>query len=464
MLDEKYVRKFRTRTSALCAIKSIDEIEINKLLLELYLPEIDSEISELAKKIEKMITLAKVDEQKFKSSLYVFFKENAKYIKKNKLYKKFFYFLLDIEILYRKKGVSNEILNCYMSLLMEQATYLCPLGKTIVGLDSNDKPMYIADPYPFLDYPMMEYEKKYGHKNEFDLEKFKKCCNEYRIDFDEYYNEFNGGISVQERHISNMLSDLSPVITENTKDMLPIPFHKVQIEPCEIFYKRSYFSIPFLQDQIENRKYKLPESGVEANILNIKGVKSIIFKETEIYKKPFMLYKIKHDDGNYTSGYYSIDDKYFENVYDNYYMVSDLYENYIALRSIVLEIYANLVSDISYNLDTDEQPLKIAKDFKEYFGADVPVVQFMYKGKGKGNIKSSTKSDNKDNSGFTVHLDKSKYIKINKDIDFYIRKLPLGASASEEAKALAASKGFKLKPDETFVKSFVRSCYTKKDK
>ena len=49
------------------------------------------------------------------------------------------------------------------------------------------------------------------------------------------------------------------------------------------------------------------------------------------------------------------------------------------------------------------------------------------------------------------------------EVDAYIRKLPKGARASQEAIKLASEYGIKLDDDETFVKSFKKEIYKKKN-
>lgn len=57
-----------------------------------------------------------------------------------------------------------------------------------------------------------------------------------------------------------------------------------------------------------------------------------------------------------------------------------------------------------------------------------------------------------------------KYEAKDKAINGYIRKLPKGQSASEDARAKAKKMGYALKSDETYVSPFFRTTfYLKKD-
>ena len=48
------------------------------------------------------------------------------------------------------------------------------------------------------------------------------------------------------------------------------------------------------------------------------------------------------------------------------------------------------------------------------------------------------------------------------DINYFIRKLPEGATASDEARELAQKYGFELSDGETFVRKFKKTIYKKK--
>lgn len=71
--------------------------------------------------------------------------------------------------------------------------------------------------------------------------------------------------------------------------------------------------------------------------------------------------------------------------------------------------------------------------------------------------KKQTKSKN-DETEFR-YFDKSNYQEIEVHINPFIRKLPVGAVASDEARAFARELGYKLKPGETFVRPHSRRTY-----
>lgn len=59
-------------------------------------------------------------------------------------------------------------------------------------------------------------------------------------------------------------------------------------------------------------------------------------------------------------------------------------------------------------------------------------------------------------------FDKSKYDASSKNINGFIRHLPVGQKASERAILIAESYGYELKSDETYVTPFVRRQWLKK--
>ena len=97
--------------------------------------------------------------------------------------------------------------------------------------------------------------------------------------------------------------------------------------------------------------------------------------------------------------------------------------------------------------------LKIVDDIEKesFFYPNQPVVQFMYREK-------KLQIFNKKGQGFR-NYDKEKYKEETITISPYIRKLPEGATASEEAIQRAKEFGYELSEGETFVRPFTRKTF-----
>ena len=78
-----------------------------------------------------------------------------------------------------------------------------------------------------------------------------------------------------------------------------------------------------------------------------------------------------------------------------------------------------------------------------------------------GKPRDYRKKGNDDDEPLRV-FDKSKYDASSKNINGFIRHLPVGQKASERAILIAESYGYELKSDETYVTPFVRRQWLKK--
>ena len=106
------------------------------------------------------------------------------------------------------------------------------------------------------------------------------------------------------------------------------------------------------------------------------------------------------------------------------------------LKYLILEIYIICTTDID-------------KDLTRFYDFQV-------------NIKKSPIKDVNNIKRYYKKYTRDDLIKDLAEINSYIRKLPIGATASEEAIENARQYGINLKPGETFVKSFEKTIYKKR--
>lgn len=454
MLSDKLVRKNRVKTTVKTTLINLENVSLDDLIIQLFTIVDDEDMKNLLKRYEKIILLAKVDSEKFSKSLYKFFQENSYEIKRKNLYRKFYDFKLEMDTTYRLADLNINIFNAYFSLLMEQGEFLQPMGRTTCGVDSKGKPLTIPEPYLRIDYPLVEHSHLSGE--EF-VNAIAKTSKQYGYKLDDYIMEDFNSAANQQKYISHMFSYMIPFINEETYDILPYPFAKL---PQTISYgtaTRQWMDNKEYSELLLSRSYILPKAGVKALIKNVPDVDSILLMETTVNNLPYLLYKVELQKGKYISGYYDINNKIFISPWELELFNRLNVISHSIIENLVLEIYSLLVIDFDNEIiKSDREKAIIVDDIKMAMEiGDIPIVQFMYKGK-------NTKDNDKNKpSSFTVHYDKSKYIEIQKNINYYIRKLPLGASASEEAKALAREYGYTLKPNETFVKPFTKKVHHK---
>jgi succinate dehydrogenase flavin-adding protein (antitoxin of CptAB toxin-antitoxin module) len=124
------------------------------------------------------------------------------------------------------------------------------------------------------------------------------------------------------------------------------------------------------------------------------------------------------------------------------------YEAYLSqylIENIVLQNYLNLTCDLT----TEER-----EEFINFVEEDDPSLPVMIYSK-KEKVSESSKE-----SHFRV-FDRREYRAELKGVKGYIRKLPLGATASDEAIANAKRLGIELRTNETFVTEFIKKVYKK---
>lgn len=146
----------------------------------------------------------------------------------------------------------------------------------------------------------------------------------------------------------------------------------------------------------------------------------------------FLIYKLTNKDGKSFTGFYDVNDNFFVSPYTEYSEYSDLHND---IKSLVLESYIICTTYIDKEKTRFyEFKMEISKTVEK----DVKTIQRYYKKYNKDNLLISCA-----------------------EVNSYIRKLPPGATASEEAKENAKKYGIELKLNETFVKSFEKTVYKK---
>lgn len=452
MLDINLVRKRRTKIISKIILGLIEVVSLEELLHQLFLVNVE-EYKEFITKYEKLIILAFSNSDKFKEVFYRELKNTTLYIKKNNLYRDYFNFAHSLFTNIQLQDINREVGIVYSSLIMEQASYFSPEDKSMAGISLKDnKPIFIPEPFLYLDYPFTEYEEDKKNKKvsgPLNLSVLKSYFSRYGYNI-RNSNELDSHMA-NEKCISNMIFQMIPFINEKTMDMLSLPYYL----PCNGLG----FSIPkwketiYFKDNLLERKYMLPSSGIKILTKNIGTIKSVFLKETLLNENRHLLYKIEIDDNQFINGNYDIKNKYFFSIWD--FNEESLSISHMDIENLVLELYSYLTLDLEID-NEDRNTIFITKDLinDEPNYRNQRMIQIL--------AKDMNVSHNK-KDGFTIHYDKSKYIKINIHIDQFIRKLPTGAKASDNAKKLAESYGYKLKEGETFVKSFPKTVNIRKN-
>lgn len=422
-VDEKEIRKTRTKATAMTILDLVKDIEINNLIESLFVQSDDKFTRKMLKDYEKQLILAKLKPEEFSKNLNMFYTDMAKYIKKNNLLKNFLllYYMV-FKSQYENALSNNVIFKLYMNIIPQQMDYLGKKENIVCGVDSKNKAILIRDPYPYIDYPAFILNKSNRQMNIDNLKKeYKKFGYTIKSqnDIAMLFNECT--------LVSNSINLNSFLIDENTIDM--VSFNHITLSyPMNIPEEN-------LSDEVLsylNKRSRFLKNG-EIDVNLVAGeLRKITLKEVFLEDSLFVIYKLTNHEGKSFTGFYDVNDNFFVSPYTEYSEHSYLHN---AIKSLVLETYIICTTDIDKS-KTRFYDLKM--EILKTVEKDVATIQRHYKKYNKDNLLLSSA-----------------------EVNSYIRKLPMGATASDEAKENAKRYGIQLKPGETFVKSFEKTVYKK---
>lgn len=444
-ISHDYIQRKRTEGTIWAVSSKIKKIPTEELISDLFLYTEDKIAMELVKRFESILIKASMDDDFLKNNLHNFYIDNAKFLKENKLYKKFTEFTYFIYSNYSSGKASSEVFSAYQDLLLQQFCYLVPPGKMVYGVTNEGELMITEEIYPFLDYPMYEVEMKRIK----DIKKIEKVFNSYGYSL-EIVENWKEVIS-NERLLTNMVFEMANFINEETLDIFPENFFMSSRGILEI---RKWKNTNFYKSILKKRKYILPSDGILGIYKNAGEIYSIFFKELFMDNQIYLLYKLENNKKEGLYGVYDTKSDFFYSVFKDS-SGEHIFHNFI--ENFILENYCHLTTDIEIDKKRN-MALKIVDNVeKENFHyPNQPIVQFMYK---DNKIKTSNKKEKK-----FRNYNKTKYKEETIIINPYIRKLPRGATASDEAIQNAKEFGYELSEGETFVRPFTRKTFKLKDK
>jgi hypothetical protein len=160
-----------------------------------------------------------------------------------------------------------------------------------------------------------------------------------------------------------------------------------------------------------------------------------------------LLFKVKFSDDTYTLGFYDTTNEVY---YDMWRDSSHSEVTTKPLENIVLQNYLNLTCSLT--IEERRSMIFFVDDDDKPFFENAPLVKYEYRQKSTSEGKPS----------YIYKLfDKSKYFGELKNVAPFLRKLPLGANASDEAIQMAKRLGIDLPSGYTLVRGFKRVFYTK---
>lgn len=446
---DRQTLKYFTEATIDSICTGLEDISVDELFLSIYIKSDDTDIIYLIKRYEQQLLLSKVDYTRFSKGLHQFYVEMADYIKKSSLYGKFFELSYISYIAFCKNKIKGKILSSYQNLLVQQYPYLTGTSKRIAcGVDSKGKLITVPELYDYLteinlELHLMASKNKEGMLDspEEMIKLFKK--HRYKVDTIRECHE----IIVNDQISTTMLYLMAYFINDYTREMISGPYRKAMslVESNPIFEASECSDL--VKEKLVHRQYLLPSTGVNAQFENNGDVKELLLKEIVENETVVLLFRMKFVDGTHTSGYYNSNEGIF---YDAWKESSHNWCTHIPIENIVLQNYLNLTC----SLDKEERQgllwFKEVRDLKELDTTSNEVL-----------IYYETKETSAKDKGQAVsrHFDRAKYIAELMNISPFLRKLPVGANASEEAIEIARKLGIELSKGYTLVRGFIKQVY-----
>ena len=441
-----YVPRRRTFNSAMVILQKIEDIPFQKLTLELYFIIKDTGFQKVAEDYKRVIEIAKVQPEKFVFQLYEFYKKEAKYIKDNNLLEKYFDFVATLQEMSELETdtTKKHIYMALVQILLEQTMFLThnnlDFNKIVVGISTDGNPIESDDIYPNLDLPVYDIEKMIASGKVPSLTDVSKAYHNWGYNVNSIEEGENWRL--KSMYYSYLIQYMIPFVNEYTIDILP----KKILEPLSLnSFAAMIPSSLFLDFEsfLDKRRRTLPTNGLHVFFSN-GFFKEILLKE--IYKsgQVVMLYKLQTRAGE-MSGVYRTRSKFFFSA-----LVQDKCNGFLhmAIKQLILWAYTAYVCD-------QEGIALTTKSYQSCFHTNEDVgITFTQVG---GQLR-------KVDSGSVAHqkiAGKDGFDSTVKHINGYIRKLPDGQKASENAVQLALFLGYELSPNETFVAPFQRTSWFK---
>lgn len=441
-MNYRDVQKLRTRSTVFVVSELLEDIDVNELISELFIYTDDKDSMKLVKAYEKVILKGKMEENYLAQNLNVFYRDMSRYLKKHNLFKvfaEFAYFIYSNLSKEDSLNENNQALNIYQNILLQQYEYLGGENKIVYGVRSDGRLMTRNQLFPCSDYPAYEIERNRIK----DPAKIKRVFKRYG--YTDKMIENMETVVKDDGLIENMTFAMVNFINEDTEDVLPKAY-MLASENTDICNILMYEDIQEIKKKLKKRKYMLPTEGILGLYKNAGDVKSVFFKEVFQNDKMYLLYTLTNKDDEGMYGVYDLRDNFFYSLYKDTSIEGKSHNN---IEKFILKSYLMLTTDSEESDDLME--VKNIEELKEDY-LFTPVVEFLYEEK-----------DKKGNSKGRRSFDKRNYKESTVSINPYIRRLPAGATASDEAIERAKSFGYELGKGETFVSPFSRRTFRKKD-
>lgn len=440
--------EFRTNGTAKMILELTKKISVDSLISDIFVYTDNPIAQKLIKLYEARLITACINPHKFEKELHSFYKNTTSFIVKNNLQREFcsFFYFVFSSIMTKEELKNIDSLNCYMNILLQQYTYFVDPPHLVNGLTTEGEWIVGTEAYPNIDIAFFEASNNLKHTS----------LPELRTSFLKHGYNINSvddifAIQHNDQLLSNMMLIMSNLVNEMTpkivsKDFFPLA-HGISV-PQRKNPTRVY------KELLKEKIYFLPSKGVRGIYRRALEIKEIYFQEIFIHNRIILLYKITSIDKKELSGFYDTKLEFF---YSPWLMTDagKIYHNNI--ENFVLESYCYLTTD----LENKEEQLGlktrflINANYVDSLNKGIVFLNFEYE-------KNNATTDTNKTPNF-IPFDKNKYKQSMRQINPFVRRLPNGAKASEEAIQLAREYNYIIQTGETFVRPYKKKVYTKGD-
>lgn len=464
---------WRSCMSALMVLDEIQDIPFEKLSPSLYFISLDLKADELTKRYDAMLELAGIYPDKFVDRLHKDLNEMSVFIRENNLLPELFEMITLCDRLrytyLRENPQAIHVINAYLNLAMQTLEYMRPdkfnFNVTVCGCTTQGEVMVMPEYLPAIDEINSEMErlivggKQYASMEEAEAELHRIAVKRgypmiYTVQDLEFWLN-------SDRLFTNQRSSLCTYINEYTYDMLPQADSAFLGDFEFLFYIHlPGIDVAHIEQMLKKRARTLPFNGMlfefnyddadNADIPESYRISKLFLKETFHDGHIVLLYKLtmNHQD---ICGYFDTANQFFLSILLSVNDYKEVEALYTTLRTLILYLYAAATSkDMEKMLKKFTDLVYLAKDDATLDTVQITVQAYSQGGKPRNHYS-------KEDSNVGVRSNDERYEAVPRAIQGYIRKLPVGQSASQEAVERALALGFDLAENETYVQPFIKS-------
>lgn len=451
----KTMLRMFTEASASVITQKLHKFEIEDIFLDVYINLKNDHMKHLNKEYEKMLLLSIVNRDNFVNNLDSFYRKMASYVKEQKIFPEFYDLCYQVLLQMEKKEIHPDINDAYQDLLMQQIPYFTGTpAKCIYGLHSKGYPLIMDEPgenLSTINFQIYNHQLNNTIRGPLDYERsvveiFRKNGYPLMKTFEESQK-----IITNDQMITNMSYFMTPFIDESVEDIIKKPFHNPNLlfEYSQSF-RRKVVAVRDLHERLVNRETLLPPDGVYVQFFNTSQWKELYLKEIIKDDTVILLYRIQTKDNTYLWGYYDTQNQFFMSLWRE---SNARLEGHYILESIVLQQYLRLTTAMLKEQEQEFFQFTELKNAEEGPLYSTPAVYY--------SVQTEKRKGKRDYA--RRYFDRKKYIQDVINIHPFLRNLPAGRTASEEAINKAKKLGITLPPGKTFVSGFRRASWKKNE-